>query len=106
MDDHRTDMTGALARFISNLDLVSVPAKVQSEARRLLLDSIGCMLLAARTCIAPVSVQMAEFLGAGDVATIIGCDRRGSTAGALYANGRLANCMDLDETFPDRKSVV
>ncbi|UPJ47863.1 MmgE/PrpD family protein [Bradyrhizobium sp. 200] len=100
MDSTSTDLTSALARFTSTLNLADVPTDVKADARRLLLDSIGCILAAARTRMAPIVHGLAELLGDGNVASIAGCKQRASLAGALYANGRLANCMDLDETFP------
>ncbi|MCK1408300.1 MmgE/PrpD family protein [Bradyrhizobium sp. 76] len=95
-----TDLTGALARFTSTLKLADVPNNVKADARRLLLDSIGCLIAATRTRIAPIVYSLADFMGDGKVASIVGRKQRASLAGALYANGRLANCMDLDETFP------
>lgn len=100
MTNTSTDLTGVLARFTSTLDLSDVPANVKGDARRLLLDSIGCMLAATRTRMAPITGGLANFLGDGNVASIVGRKQRSSLAGALYANGRLSNCMDLDETFP------
>ncbi|WFT97043.1 MmgE/PrpD family protein [Bradyrhizobium barranii] len=104
MDNTSTDLTGALARFASSLNLADnladVPTDVKADARRLLLDSIGCILAAARTRMAPIVHGLAEFLGDGNAASIAGRKQRASLAGAVYANGRLANCMDLDETFP------
>ncbi|MGY4353198.1 2-methylcitrate dehydratase PrpD [Bradyrhizobium sp. GM7.3] len=95
-----TDLTGALARFTSTLNLADVPDNVKADARRLLLDSIGCLIAATQTRIAPIVYGLADFMGVGEVASIVGRKQRASLAGALYANGRLANCMDLDETFP------
>lgn len=100
MADVSTDLTGALAQFVSTLELTDVPANIKTDACRLLLDSIGCMLSATRTRIAPIAYGLASFLGDGKIASIVGRKQRASLAGALYANGRLANCMDLDETFP------
>lgn len=100
MADTFTDLTGALAQFVSALELTNVPASIKTDARHLLLDSIGCMLSATRTRIAPIAYGLASFLGDGKIASIVGRKQRASLAGALYANGRLANCMDLDETFP------
>ncbi|WP_256467458.1 MmgE/PrpD family protein [Bradyrhizobium sp. 190] len=100
MQDTCTDLTGAVARFVSTLNMDDVPAGVKAEARRLLLDSIGCMLSATRTRMAPIVYGMANFLGEGNIASVAGRKVRASLAGALYANGRLGNCMDLDDTFP------
>ncbi|MCA6119951.1 MmgE/PrpD family protein [Bradyrhizobium sp. WSM 1738] len=100
MRDTSADLTGTLARFSSNLELAEMPDNVKVEGRRLLLDTIGCMLAATQTRIAPIAYGLADFLGHGDIASVVGRKQRASLAGALYANGRLANCMDLDETFP------
>ncbi|UFW51320.1 MULTISPECIES: MmgE/PrpD family protein [Bradyrhizobium] len=100
MSDLATDLTGALARFFSNLDLCDVPTNVKAEGRRLLLDSIGCMIAATHTRMAPITHGLADFLGDGNLASVVGRKQRTSLAGALYANGRLANCMDFDDTFP------
>lgn len=100
MKEVTTSLTGELARFFSKLNLGDVPASVRAEARRLALDSIGCLISAARTRMAPIAYGLAEFLGGGGSASVVGRTRRASLAGALYANGRLANCMDLDDTFP------
>ncbi|MCK1663547.1 MmgE/PrpD family protein [Bradyrhizobium sp. 153] len=95
-----TDLTRALAKFASNLKLSDVPTSVKADACRLLLDSIGCMLAAKHTRITPIAYGLADFLGEGNMASIVGRKQRASLAAAVYANGRLANCMDLDETFP------
>lgn len=100
MTNNFIDMTGALARFASALELGEVPATVKAEAHRLLLDSIGCMIAATRTRMAPIAYGLADFLGGGNVASVVGRKQHASLAGALYVNARLGNCMDLDETFP------
>ncbi|MCC8977856.1 MmgE/PrpD family protein [Bradyrhizobium acaciae] len=100
MTNSFTDVTGTLARFASTLDLRNVPAAIKAEARRLLLDSIGCMTAATRTRMAPIAHRLADFMGVGNVASVVGRKQHASLAGALYANARLGNCMDLDETFP------
>ncbi|MGY4501421.1 2-methylcitrate dehydratase PrpD [Bradyrhizobium sp. GM24.11] len=100
MSDSSTDLTGALARFASTLDLADVPANVKAEARRLVLDSIGCTLASTRTRMAPIVYGLTECLGDGNIASIAGRKQRASLASAVYANGRLANYTDLDETSP------
>ncbi|MGX1350532.1 2-methylcitrate dehydratase PrpD [Bradyrhizobium elkanii] len=91
MTNTSADLTGALARFASSLGLSDVPVNVKAEARRLVLDSIGCMLAAAHTRMAPIAYGSADFLGNGNIASLEGRKHRASLAGALYANGRLAN---------------
>src|SRR5258708_135145 len=92
--------TRLMADYFSRLDLSDAPDRVVHEAKRLLLDTIGCLLAACDSEIAPVIRNAAALFGDGDVASIAGNPRRSSLLAAIYANGRLANALDFDETFP------
>jgi 2-methylcitrate dehydratase PrpD len=94
------DVTGELATYCSSLRLADVPSPIAHAAKLLLLDSLGCIIAATGTPVAPVARASTTMFGSGDEATVAGRSGRGSLAAAIYANGRLANCMDLDETFP------
>lgn len=99
MTESCKDSTRAVARFASTLDWSIVPSKIKAEACRRLLDSVGCILSARRTHVAPID-GMADFLEDGDAASVVERKQRINLAGALCANGRLESCMDLDETLP------
>lgn len=95
-----TKPTRALARHFSDLRLNDVPVSVQQEGKRLILDTIGCLVAGAKTEIGPLASSLGRLLGPGHEATVAGIDERQGLLGAIYANGRMANAMDLDETFP------
>jgi 2-methylcitrate dehydratase PrpD len=94
------DLTGTLSRYASTLSLGEVPDDIVLNAKRLLLDTMGAILGATHTRMAPIAHACAQMLGAGDDATVAGRSERGSLGAAVYVNARLGNCMDLDETFP------
>jgi 2-methylcitrate dehydratase PrpD len=94
------DLTGELATYCASLSLAEVPSAVAHTAKLLLIDSLGCIVAALRTPVAAVTHASIELFGRGNEATVAGRSDKGSLAAAVYANGRLANCMDLDETFP------
>ncbi|WP_083992413.1 MmgE/PrpD family protein [Bradyrhizobium embrapense] len=100
MSNLSLSLTTTLARYFSSLMLEDVPVDVRAEARRLFLDWIGCAIAGSRTSIAPKVSGLVDFFGAGNTTSIVGRPQKGSLVGALYANARLANCMDLDDTFP------
>lgn len=89
-----------LASYFGELRFEDVPRDVVDEAKRLLIDTLGCTIGGARTEIAPIVMAGASAFGSGEDAAVVGrCGRTGLLR-AAYINGRLANAMDFDETFP------
>jgi len=93
--------TKAVARFFSQLKLADVPGAVSHEAKRILLDTLGCIGGGRDTEIAEISDRLALLLGHR---TSVGCTLIGqgttSLLPAVYGNARIANALDFDETFP------
>lgn len=93
--------TERFARFFADLSLESVPAEIQSTAQCLILDTLGCAAAAVGTQPQAAIDHIARLFG-GDV----GGRQIGHAAGpvgvmrAIYANARLANLLDYDETYP------
>jgi 2-methylcitrate dehydratase PrpD len=85
---------------MSNLSLEAVPTHVRQEAKRLILDTLGCLIAGVNCEIGSIAGTMAPWFGMQPQATIAGRQGRGSLLGAIYANARTANALDLDETFP------
>ena len=89
-----------LSAYFSHLRLGDVPDDVVHEGKRLIIDTLGCIVGSARTAILPVIDAGAAAFGGGDDAALIGRPGRTSILQAAYVNGRLANATDYDETFP------
>lgn len=92
--------TETLSSFFSELRYADIPHPVRHEAKRLLLDTLGCGLAALTSEIAPVIQRSADCFGGPDVATMLGASAPQGLFRAIYANARLANALDFDETFP------
>jgi len=92
--------TAALVAYGSNLSLEDVPGHVRQEAKRLILDTLGCLIAGVDCEIGSIAGAMSPWFGTQPQATIAGKQSRGSLLGAIYANARTANALDLDETFP------
>ena len=82
------------------LKLEDVPARVLAGARRLLLDTLGCLVAGSRTELGAVTVRLAGLFGGDPCATMVGQHGRKGVFAAAYANARNANALDFDETFP------
>jgi len=92
--------TRDLATYVSGLSLDAVPEHVRHEAKRLILDTLGCLIAGVDCEIGSIAGIMAAWFGEQSRATIAGARTRGSVLGAIYANARTANALDFDETFP------
>jgi 2-methylcitrate dehydratase PrpD len=93
-------LTQVLADFVAATTYEDLPPNVVRECKRLLLDTIGCALGGVATESGQVALWYVDRLGGYPVATVIGRDTRSSAANAAYANARLANVLDADDTFP------
>ncbi|OAN56207.1 MmgE/PrpD family protein [Sphingobium sp. TCM1] len=95
-----TELTQTLARFAATTSFEALPSPVVREAKRLLLDTIGCAIGAINTPSGSISLAYADALGGKERATVIGLPHRSSVTTAAYSNARLANILDADDTFP------
>src|SRR5215218_3834561 len=90
-----------LAGFTQRSDYSELPTEVVDEAKRLLLDSIGCALAATEEPKGRIGIDYGRLLGGSDGdATIIGTGDRVSIFGASFANGELINALDFDSVLP------
>jgi 2-methylcitrate dehydratase PrpD len=100
MTDRRASLTRQLAEFTSGTRYAAIPPQVIGEAKRLLLDTIGCALGALETPSGRIAVEYARMTGGHPQATILGLGHPGPATSAAYVNARLANILDADDTFP------
>jgi 2-methylcitrate dehydratase PrpD len=95
-----TTLTQTLADFTVQTRFEDLPQAVVHEAKRLLLDTIGCALGAIDTPSGRIALEYVSVLGGTPRASVIGLGERSSATAAAYANARLANVLDADDTFP------
>ena len=88
--------TQKLAQFISGNQ--EIPRQVLNMASRLIMDSIGCALGALRSEQANVVLEYTRAQGVGDE-RVLGTGILAGPSAAAYANGRLINIIDMDETY-------
>ncbi|MGE4239835.1 MmgE/PrpD family protein [Ramlibacter sp.] len=86
-----------LASFSTDVRYENLPAPVAQEAKRLLLDSLGCALAAIDHPKGRIGIDYGRMLGGATTeATTIGSAQRTSVFGAAFANGELINALDMD----------
>lgn len=87
-----------LSRYALGLRLEDVPEDAIRDAKRLIIDTFGCIIGSQQTEIGPVVLNSVSGFGASGPASIVGRHQKVSPFGASYANGRLGNAMDFDDT--------
>ncbi|MBI2317876.1 MAG: MmgE/PrpD family protein, partial [Betaproteobacteria bacterium] len=92
------DATNKLARFATDTRYEDLPDSVRHAAKRIILDTIGCVFGAVGTTPGLAVRQVVKMQG-GDGATVLGTGQRAGVMTAAYANGRLANLLDFDECY-------
>lgn len=90
-------LTDCAIQFIVDTDWENVPAVVQHQAKRCLMDTLGALIAGNETPVREVMTRVAKKQLCGDEATILVSGERVSVAGAVLVNGFAANALDIDD---------
>jgi 2-methylcitrate dehydratase PrpD len=91
-----TDILQGLSRFAAETTFDDLPTPIVHEAKRVLLDSIGCALASISSEKGRMCIALSQRLGGPPEASIIGVAGKVSCNNAVLANGELINAMDYD----------
>jgi 2-methylcitrate dehydratase PrpD len=95
--DGVTTVVQSLADFAHDTSFSDLPEAVVSEAKRVLLDSIGCALAGRDELKGRAGRDIAGLsLSTGHGATVIGDSEQSSVMGAAFANAELVSALDFD----------
>src|SRR5512147_2690489 len=89
-------ITEDLLRFIVGTTYDSLPDQAIHEAKRSLLDAMGCALAGIATDKGRIAASVSGRLGGTAESTIIGLGGKVSCSNAAMANGELINALDYD----------
>jgi 2-methylcitrate dehydratase PrpD len=92
------DLTRKLARFIISARLADMPEAVRHEAKRTLLNWVGCALGGSQhETVANAAAALSAFFGAHQ-ATLFGRPERPDVLHAALLNGISSHVLDFDDT--------
>ena len=86
-------------QFIIKTDWGNLPAKVQHQSKRCLLDALGAMLAGMETPVANIITHIGEQQYQGNEATILLSGKKCSASGAALVNGFAGNALDIDDGY-------
>jgi 2-methylcitrate dehydratase PrpD len=93
-----TDLTRKLARFIISARLADMPEAVRHEAKRTLLNWVGCAVGGSQhETVANALAALSAFFGARQ-ATLFGRPERPDVVHAALLNGISSHVLDFDDT--------
>ena len=92
-------ITHQMAQFALGLRYEDVPARAVREAKRFLLDSIGCALAAVPLEDMQAAQRYVVALGGRPEATVIGSGHRTNAANAALMNALLVRALDYNDIY-------
>ncbi|MFQ5914873.1 MAG: MmgE/PrpD family protein [Nitrospinota bacterium] len=90
-----------LAQWVSGLKYEDIPSEVIEKAKTAVLDIVGISLASSGMGFGQAAIALAEDLGTGPEASVLGTDRRLPAPNAALANGTLAHGLDYDDTHAE-----
>jgi 2-methylcitrate dehydratase PrpD len=93
------NLTDKVIQFILDTAWHNLPAEVQHQTRRCLLDALGALIAGTETPVARLMALVAATQFPGDEATIFSSGKRASLTGAALANGFAQNALDIDDGY-------
>jgi 2-methylcitrate dehydratase PrpD len=92
-------LTSTLARFLSLIRYEDLPPAAVHEAKRAVLDWVGCALAGSTHPTVGILLSTFDAIGSAPVATVLGGrGRRLSLLDASVANGQMGHVLDFDDT--------
>jgi 2-methylcitrate dehydratase len=88
-----------LSEFALDLSYKNIPEEARSEAKRFLLDSLGCALAAVKNEDMQAMYRFTQKLGGIEEASVIGVDWRTNAPNAALMNGLLIRALDYNDIY-------
>ncbi len=92
-------LTRRMADFVLNLRYEDIPAPAVKEAKRFLLDSLGCALAAVGNDDMQAMERFTQKIGGTPEATVIGSGLRTNAPNAALMNSLLVRALDYNDIF-------
>ncbi len=93
------DTTRFLSAYAASLTFEDIPADTVHEARRRILDSVGCALGAFDAAPCRIARELAPEVHGGGAARILGNARTTSPESAAFANTAMIRYLDCNDSF-------
>jgi 2-methylcitrate dehydratase len=94
-----TTLVEQLSRYAARLDYEALPAEVVHQAKRLIVDTVGCALGGYWSEPARIAREVASTVRSSEPVTLIGSGERTSLDLATFANGVMIRFLDFNDGY-------
>ena len=99
MPETSTTITARMAEWASRLRFEDLPQDAVYQAKRFLLDSLGCALGGFRQHDVEIALQVLEEIAAPGPCTVIGSGKKIDPVSAALANALMVRVMDYNDIY-------
>lgn len=92
-------ITAAMSRWAAGLSYRQLSQEAVYQAKRFLLDSIGCALGGYQQHDVKIALEVLDEIAGRGLATVIGSGKRLDPVSASLANGLMIRCMDYNDIY-------
>jgi 2-methylcitrate dehydratase len=92
-------VTAKMARWAAALEYKQLSADVVYQAKRFLLDSVGCALGGYQQHDVKIALELLDEIAGRGAATVIGTGKRIDAVSASLANALMIRCMDYNDIY-------
>ena len=97
-----TTIVEQLSAYATALRYEDLPSEVVQQAKRLIVDSVGCALGGYASEPAKIARAMAATVTSSEPATVIGSGARSSIDMATFANGVMLRFLDFNDGYTSK----
>jgi 2-methylcitrate dehydratase len=99
MSDTYSPITARMAEWAASLRFEDLPAEAVYQAKRFLLDSLGCALGGFRLHDVDIALQVLNEIAGPGPCTLIGSGRKTDPVSAAWANALMIRVMDYNDIY-------
>jgi 2-methylcitrate dehydratase len=92
-------ITAGMSRWAANLSYAQLSQEAAYQAKRFLLDSVGCALGGYQQHDVKIALEVLDEIAGKGLATVIGTGKRIDPVSASLANGLMIRCMDYNDIY-------
>ncbi len=92
-------ITARMSRWAAGLTYQQLSKEAVYQAKRFLLDSIGCALGGFQQHDVKIALEVLDEIAGRGLATVIGTGKRIDPVSASLANGLMIRCMDYNDIY-------
>jgi 2-methylcitrate dehydratase len=92
-------VTATMSRWAAALTYKDLSPEAVYQAKRFLLDSVGCALAGYRQHDVKIALEVLDEIAAAGPATVIGSGKRIDPVSASLANALMIRCMDYNDIY-------